>query len=671
MKPEKKKKIQKPENQIPKAAKTLSPLKYLMWIPFVFAFILYGNSIMNNFVLDDLPLIVEQRFVQQGVDGIDDLLSTNYWSGSQQNLGYYRPLSQISFALEVEVFGNNPHVMHFFNVLLYALTGLFLFLFLNSVFRGKILFALFVSLLFIAHPVHTEVIANIKSRDEILAFLNSILAFWFIWKYTGHKRLHMLILSWLFYFLALMSKETAITSLAVIPLLLWFFSNQNNKRIVWLSLSFIGVSILFLILKQAMIGSLSGTPPSYINVYPYQEMSGRIPTALYILGMYFYRTVFPLQLLYDYSYNQIPVVDFANPLVLFVLIIIVVLIILKIKNLKRRNLISFSIIYFGITLSVGIAFILMRGGIMAERFLYAPILAFSIMLAYFLFKLMPDGISTEIKNINIKKIAWFTALSFTILLLFSVRTISRNPAWENNYTLFSSDIVHGGNSSQLRKHYGSELINLSVKEKDEIKKDSLMQAGILQLNKSLEINPNFGDAWFKLGYAYYEQRKFRKSIEYYEKGNMKNAMTLSNLALSYYMIGEYDIAYKHITKSLMMNPHNGTAKKNLALVRNAWMKNQKLPDNPDGKPAEYFYHKGNELARQNDFKNALLYFKKAIKVKRDFAGAMVNMGNCYYMLKDFKKAKESFEQALIVKPDYKEAKGNLDRINAELKILGK
>lgn len=665
-----KKKIKTPESPVTEPVKSTASSKYLMWIPFLFAFIIYGNSILNEFVLDDLPLITEQRFVQQGIDGIGDLLSTNYWSGSQQNLGYYRPLSQISFALEVEMFGNNPHLMHFTNVLLYGLTGLFLFLFLNALFKGKSFFALVVSLLFLAHPIHTEVVANIKSRDEILAFLNSILGFWLIWKFANRKKIYHLLLGCLFFFLALLSKETAMTGLFILPFVLWFFTYKSVKQVALLSLSFVAVSVLFLLLKYAMIGSLTGTPPTYLNVYPYQEMSERIPTSIYIMGMYLYRTVFPFILLYDYSYNQIPAAGWGNPVVIITIILILGIAHQKLKNLKRDNPIGFSIIYFGTSLSVGIVFILMRGGIMAERFLYAPVLAFSIVLGYLLFKLLPDNISTQLKNFNLKKGVLFLTLTSIILIAFSARTIIRNPDWKNNATLFSADIGHGGNSSQLRKHYGSELINQSVSEKDKARKDSLMQAGIEQLNKSLEINPDFSDAWFKLGFAYYQQGQYEKSIEYYEKANLKNAMTLSNLALSYYMINEYEKGYQMLTHSLELNPHNPTAQKNLPLLRNAWENSQRLPENLPGQDATYFYNKGNELAQQKEYRNALLHFKKAVSMKPDFVEAMVNLGNCYYLLQDFLKAKESFEQAIRIRPGYKDAQGNLDRINNELKMRG-
>ena len=76
------------------------------------------------------------------------------------------------FALEWEFFPNNPQVGHLINILLYGLTGWLLFIVLLNLFgRDKIAFVFFATILFIAHPIHTEVVNNIKGRDGIVVFL--------------------------------------------------------------------------------------------------------------------------------------------------------------------------------------------------------------------------------------------------------------------------------------------------------------------------------------------------------------------------------------------------------------------------------------------------------------------------------------------------------------------
>lgn len=651
-------------------------LKYLIWIPFVFALILYGNSITNNFALDDLPQIVNNKYVQQGWSGIGKLLTTNYWASANQNLGYYRPLSHITFAVENAVHGNNPHIMHLINILLYAFTGMIVFGFLSSLIRRRPVFVLVATLLFLAHPVHTEVVANIKSRDEMLSFFNSILALWLAFNYSKNKNLAALVFSWIFYFLALMSKETSMTTVIILPFMLFFFTPKKGGYIAGITLSFIAVSLLFLLLKYQLIGTLSGHPPVERNIYPYRDFAGRIPTAIYIFGIYLWKTLFPVQLLYDYSYNQIPEASWANPLVWVSLLVIFFLLYLTVKNMKRKNILSFSLVFFGATLSVGLAFVVLRGGIMAERFLYAPVLGFTLALSHYLFKLLPRDRKTKQIVYDFKPGAskLFLVLTSILILFYSVRTIARNPVWKDNYTLFSTDIGHGGHSALLLKHYGSELINKAVAETNSAKKDSLMNLGISYVEKSLQINPRFSEAYFKLGYAYYQQHDYEKSIEYYKKTNQNNSMNVSNMALAYYMKGDYGEALKLLKRALQLNPNNQTARRNLPMVEKAFKRKlQKMKEEQSDDP-QHYYDLGNLFMEQGDYKNALESFDRAVQISPNYVEAIINKGNCYYMLKQYDNAINTFKEVLKIDPNSRTANKYLSHLygligNSEMQIF--
>ena len=650
--------------------------KFLVWIPFVFAFILYGNSIPNEHTLDDLPQIVNNKYVNQGFAGIPVLASTNYWSSSGQNLGYYRPLSLITFAVENEIAGNDPSVSHIINILLYALTGMILFLFLSKLFRNMPVFVMSVTLLFLAHPVHTEVVANIKSRDEILSFFNAILCLLFVFKYSKDKKFICLLLSWVFYYLALLSKETSMTTLILVPIMLYFFTPKSGNNIAGITLTFIAVSGLFLLQKYMLIGTLSGQPPLDTNIYPYKDFATRLPTAVYIFGMYLYRVIFPFQLLYDYSYNQIPGVSWLNIRVIISLLCGIFLAYLALKNFKRKNVISFSIFFFVITLSVGLAFVILRGGIMAERFLYAPVLGFTLFLCYYLFKLLPRARKSKriIWDFHTKNVKIVTGVIIILLIFYSVRTITRNPVWKNNFTLFSSDVRHGGNSALLRKHYGSELINQSVAATDKTAKDSLMKSGINQLNKALEINPKFSEAYFKLGYAYYQKHDYETAINFYKKSNQNVSMNVSNMALAYYMFRDYPSAVRYLKKALQLNPENNTARQYLPIAEKALQREmQKLQKEESTDPDQY-YKLGNMFSDQGKFEDAIENYDKALTLNPDFTSALLNMGNCYYMLKNYDKSIETFKRVVSIEPQNKIAIKSLSHLygllgNTEMKLL--
>ena len=135
--------------------------------------LLYVNTFHHNYCLDDVAVIKANKFTQQGLAGIPTLLHTFYWQGYwTANAGLYRPLSMILFAVEWQFFPASPHIYHMVNVLLYALMGYLLFTFLTKLFpKVNLIFPFIISLLFMAHPIHIEVVANIKSADEILAFI--------------------------------------------------------------------------------------------------------------------------------------------------------------------------------------------------------------------------------------------------------------------------------------------------------------------------------------------------------------------------------------------------------------------------------------------------------------------------------------------------------------------
>src|ERR1035438_1463129 len=149
------------------------PFNTLLWalIIFLVAFAIYANSIPHGYILDDSGVLKDNWVVKRGIDGIPLILKTPYRYGiSLLTDDLYRPLSMVMFAIEWQLSPNTPAISHFVNVLFYALSCSLLLIVLRKLFRNyHPLLALFACLLWMAHPVHTEVVANIKSRDEIMS----------------------------------------------------------------------------------------------------------------------------------------------------------------------------------------------------------------------------------------------------------------------------------------------------------------------------------------------------------------------------------------------------------------------------------------------------------------------------------------------------------------------
>ena len=183
----------------------------------------FGNTLNHGYVLDDDAIITNHKHVQNGLAGIPDLLTTNYLHGVQEfNDGLYRPLSPVIFAVQNQLSPNNPFIGHLFNVLYVILISVIMYYVLISVFKAHRKIALVLSALFLVLPIHTEVVANIKSSDELLALLFVLLSLWQFGKYITSKNSINLISGGAFFFIALFSKESTFTFVVIIPVILYW-----------------------------------------------------------------------------------------------------------------------------------------------------------------------------------------------------------------------------------------------------------------------------------------------------------------------------------------------------------------------------------------------------------------------------------------------------------------
>lgn len=213
---------------------------FLSAVVFLFSFLLFANSVSNHYNLDDELVTKNHRLTSKGFEAIPEIFTSPYYA---DNMGYsyeYRPTVLLTFAIEHQIFGDNAHVSHFFNVLLYALACLLLLKTLQGLFRKySPLIPFAVTLLFAAHTAHTEVVSSIKNRDEILALIFGLLCLWTSIKSVSTGRKWMLLLLPLLFALAMMSKSTIFSFALIIPIALLFFTEAGLGLLI---------SIMFLLL---------------------------------------------------------------------------------------------------------------------------------------------------------------------------------------------------------------------------------------------------------------------------------------------------------------------------------------------------------------------------------------------------------------------------------------
>lgn len=598
---------------VPLVDNSLLIQRRLVWILGFGAFLLFASTIRHGFVLDDLAVIQNNRFVHEGFGGIPDLFSTFYWKGFwDANAGLYRPLSMVMFAIEWAFSPDNPGIHHFVNVLLYALTiGLLFKLLLKLLSNYSIWVSFAITLIFMVHPSHTEVVANIKSRDEILCFLFFLLTFFSLLKARSGKPTDTIKTALLF-FACLLSKEAGIMYLPIFGLYFWMVKKESVVSVFKKLLPLIIITAAWLILHQMVIHS-DPTPPIQ---YTYHDNSllacedgSRYATGIGILGRYILEVIAPFNLSYDYSYNQLPCLSFTSLPVIGTLIVVILSALIVIKTRKSHPEIAFGILFFFISIALVTNIFSLIGTTYANRLIYAPSLGIIISSVI--------GVFTLFKVQQAKK--WQSgAILFSVIVsvIFSIQTIQRNKAWESNATLFTADVQNSPNSARVHFNYG--VLKMDTDQLDSIGAQQQLVLANSSFKKAISIDSLDAGSYTNLGVTCYRLKQYEQSIHYTNKAIALNPNDLSlygNLGDAYFIVKDYDRAIKALKK--------GIADKNATTTN--------------------YKNYGISLFNLKRYKEAVAVFKKGVQEFPDDTEMASNLGNSYGAAGNYKEAGRVFE----------------------------
>ncbi|MDQ3140953.1 MAG: glycosyltransferase family 39 protein [Bacteroidota bacterium] len=477
------------------------PLRYLSLILFIgLSMGLYFQAIQFGYALDDQIVVSENKFVAKGLGGLREIFTTESFTGyfgTQQNLvagARYRPLSIATFAIEYELFGFNPRISHAINILLYALCAYFIFLVILKLLKNQYKFepwkiALLTSLIYLCHPVHTEAVANIKGRDEIMCFIFSLLCLYYFLKYFDLNKRKDLLFSSLFLFLGLLSKENAISFLAIIPLSLFFFRDCSLWKGIKISWPLIAVSLIFIYIRIQAVGFLFNNNMQINDLMndPFVEMNvvERYSTIALTIVWYIKLLFFPHPLTHDYYPYHVPKMSLGDPATIGSLILILGLLYLAWYYRKKEHVLSFGILFFFITLLLVSNIFFSVGTFMNERFIFIPSLGFCFLLGYYL-----------IKATAVNKILAYSSLgmSIVILSLFSLKTIWRVPDWKDGDHLNFAAISVSRNSARINLFTGVTYFHRHEKETDPEKKKQNLRISEQYIDKAISIYPDYSQA---------------------------------------------------------------------------------------------------------------------------------------------------------------------------------
>jgi protein O-mannosyl-transferase len=625
--------VKSPES--PKARdnpKTFQPDNWLMLILVAVAFLINATTISYDYTLDDPFFTKENKMVNKGVASIPDFFThAAYYGVFQHHDASYRPLLLTSFAVEKELVGFNPHVSHFVNLVLFCFQIIALFSLLRIVFKKyPAWLSFFIVLLFELHPIHTEVIASIKSRDEIMALLFTALCTLQSFKYIDSNKTKHLVLSGVYFFVALMCKETPITFVGIVPLSIYFFRNVQPRKIITACLPYAAVAALYMLMRMSFIENDSEKVRIMVNNNALMAATGypdKLATALFIQLKYLILLVFPHPLSWDYSYNQIPIIGFGNVKAIAAVLIIGGMVVYAVANLRRKDIFSYCILFYAASVIITANIIVDIGATMAERFVYTASLAYCIALVFLLLRVFKVNLTQQAGGTSLpalfgsvdKKVLYVIAV---IGVLYGAKTAARNPAWKDNLTLYETGVETAPDSWRTHNLLGVAYTKKLNSETDVAVKRELFSKAMEHFNRSLEILST-PDVWVLKGYAYEFIGKDDSAIYCYkmtlqlDKSDQKASFNLASVYLRNNLLDDAILLLQPIVDK---NPGQVDAVTNLAAA---------------------YGNKGN-------FQEALKYYNMAMQINPDQPrNVLQSMTNIYRILGD--SAKTKYYRSLMLK----------------------
>ena len=535
-------------------------------------FLVYFNAIDNEYGMDDYYVTNGNPKTADGIENIPGLF-TNYYADDGETRFEYRPLTHTTFAIEKSLFGALPdsqqpqekidnnvlteaNVSHLINILLYALNGFLLLYLLSMVLQGYSFgLPLIITILFMVHPIHTEVVNNIKSRDELLMMVFLLWALIECVRFGSDGLKKRLWGIGALALLAFLSKMSSLAFFGLIPVLL-YYTSTSGKRILMAVGSVTLSLVIVLVLRAAIPGEEFRTFQFFENpLFVDDSFLTRLGIGCYSVFLYLQLLIFPEDLSFYYGYSQIPLADFSYWQVWVAILIFIPLGIYGIIKFLKRDVLGLALVIWLGVMAIVVNLVYPMVGIVAERFAYIFSVGFVMVLGILLWR--GYAFAKAKFSMQTANIALLSCLVF-IIGIYSWRTIERNDAWENTLVLYRHDIKHLQNSFRAHTFLADELFTtLPIRSLEPKGTEHIKEVQALY-ERALEIDAHQPYVLNNLGaiqYTYYKD--YKAALGFFEKAKAidgSNTDMLLNSAYCYAALKQYSKAVDAIKDALVVNP---------------------------------------------------------------------------------------------------------------------
>jgi protein O-mannosyl-transferase len=555
---------------------------------FVIAVVVYANTLLNGFVVDDVHQVVENDWIT-GVHNLPEILARGVWDFEGRASSYYRPLMYTFYMATWYVFGRTPWGYHLVNVLLHAVASMLVVVVAHRLLRADTqdpapwLGAPFAAgLLFAVHPVHTEAVAWVAGITDVSMTVFCLLSLWLYIRAEAERRPRALALAAVSYFLAALSKETGVVFplvlLAYEAILRW--NRWNTIRVAWRLAPFAGAAILYLALRVHALGGLAPTAGG-VQLGPGQQAL----TLLALFAGYVEKLVLPVNL--NFWSVFVPPASLASAAALRALAVTAAALAAGWLAARGSRVAFFALALAVIPLLPAFHVWALNQGLenaLAERYLYFPSVGFVLLGGLAAARL---GAWTSPRRV-------VPALAVMLVAgTLAVGTVQRNTVWRNGLSLWSDAVRKSPGSAIAHKNHGAALLYAGRRAEGErelraavaMRPDlvdqelgkgaaygakGLTKKAVLAFHMALALDPRSAPAHFGLGVTYEAKGWIDAAIGEYEATlalRPDYAEAHNNVAVLYAQRGLLDRALPHFEAAVRLRPDDRDYRSNLDRAR--------------------------------------------------------------------------------------------------------
>ncbi len=493
-------------------------------------FSVFFSGLSGGFQGDDTDQIIKNTAVHS-ISNIGLFFkSSTFWNGESLVGDFYRPTMTTTYSLVYTFFGANPMAYHVVQLLIYIGCSLILFLLLKRFFRPVI--ALLVSLIFLVHPINSQIVYSIPSMQEPLMLLFGLSAIYVLSRSQTTKSL---ITATLLLFLSLLSKETAIVFVCLA--LLYLFLYNKTRLFSFIKIVTLPV-ILYILIRISVVGLRNITLSAPIDLLSFGQRMLMVPS---LIVFYISKFFFPnnLSTSYYWTYQSPSFTGFVIPLLIVLACLGLVYLAGRLIYKKAGKKALTPFLFFAAWTALGLApymQIVALDMTACETWFVIAIIGLLGMLAITLKTLMPR-----------LRPVWLFTVGLMIIIGLGVRSELRGLDYHNQATLSLKDI------SITDKNYLA-MNNLA---KYYIDNNQLQKAeGYAKL--SIEYFPSVTN-YNNLGVIQQKMNDFTGARQSYVKALniMPLGVTYENIAITNFVVGVLNDNIAFLKKGLALYPNNG------------------------------------------------------------------------------------------------------------------